>query len=222
MERRRQGSNLSLNVSFYKHQNGEEGRKYKRFHTYGLKLLGVLCSFKSRNHKNIRTLAKTMQQNTTTASKIWRGVKVFFKWLWLITMFLFGLALYLFLFPLWVFEYSFSLPELDVIEASFIAFLAIYIYRYIKLCRCIDVPLIRKVITPWVHQAYMGLFSFGLLAFSIKVLGYKLEQPIKPLAEIISYLLTVVVFGYSYYRMGKFVRNDVEKIQRVDVQGAAE
>ncbi|CAM3327908.1 hypothetical protein VIOR103205_16180 [Vibrio ordalii] len=100
-----------------------------------------------------------MQKNTLTLPKVWRGVKLFFKWLWLITLFLFGLALYLFLVPLGMFEYAFSLSELDIIETSFIVFLVMFFYRYIQLCRRSDAPLVRKIITPWVHQAYLGLFS---------------------------------------------------------------
>ncbi|ENM5756538.1 hypothetical protein ACQ902_001632 [Vibrio mimicus] len=163
-----------------------------------------------------------MQKSATTASKIWRGVKFFFKWLWLITMFLFGLALYFIFFPLGMFEYSFSLSELDIIETSFMVFLVIFFYRYVQLCRQIDAPLVRKIITPWLHQAYLGLFSIGLVLISIKFFDYNWEQPLEPLDEIMSTILTAVVFGYSYYRMSKFAGSTIEAKQTVDAQGAVE
>ncbi|WP_277435182.1 hypothetical protein [Vibrio sp. 1151_11] len=161
-----------------------------------------------------------MQKNTLTLPKVWRGVKLFFKWLWLITLFLFGLALYLFLVPLGMFEYAFSLSELDIIETSFIVFLVMFFYRYIQLCRRSDAPLVRKIITPWVHQAYLGLFSIGLVVIAIKFFAYNLEQPVEPLVEIIEYLCSVAVFGYSYYRVSQLSNQQVSTTPVANTQGA--
>ncbi|HGF7155548.1 TPA: hypothetical protein AB5C39_003710, partial [Vibrio mimicus] len=105
---------------------------------------------------------------------------------------------------------------------SFMVFLVIFFYRYVQLCRQIDAPLVRKIITPWLHQAYLGLFSIGLVLISIKFFDYNWEQPLEPLDEIMSTILTAVVFGYSYYRMSKFAGSTIEAKQTVDAQGAVE
>ncbi len=161
-----------------------------------------------------------MQQNTTTATRIWHGVKFFFKWLWLMSLFLFGLTLTLAGNFFLMFEYSFSLSELDIIETSFIVFLVIYFYRYVQLCRRSDAPLVRKIITPWLHQAYLGLFSIGLVVIAIKFFAYDWDQPLEPIDEIVGYLCSVAVFSYSYYRVSKLSNQQLSTA--ANTEGAAQ
>lgn len=161
-----------------------------------------------------------MQKNTLTLSKVWHGVKFFFKWLWLISLFLLGLIATLASSFFVMFEYSFSLSELDIIETSFIVFLVMFFYRYIQLCRRSDAPLVRKIITPWVHQAYLGLFSIGLILIAIKFLDYHWDQTVDPIGEILGYLCCVAVFSYSYYRVSKL--SNQQRSTAAYTEGAAQ
>ncbi|WP_216639330.1 hypothetical protein, partial [Vibrio fujianensis] len=163
-----------------------------------------------------------MQKNTLTLSKVWHGVKFFFKWLWLINLCLLGLTLTLVGNFFLMFEYSFSLSELDIIETSFIVFLVMFFYRYIQLCRRSDVPLVRKIITPWVHQAYLGLFSIGLILIAIKFSDFDWDQPLDPIDEIVGYLCSVAVFSYSYYRVSKLSNQQVSTTPVANTQGATQ
>ncbi|MEZ8368930.1 hypothetical protein AB6C94_05770 [Vibrio splendidus] len=167
-------------------------------------------------------LAIAMQTQTSTASRLWHGIKLFFKWLWLITMFLLGIALYLAM-PFAIFEYSFSLSELDLIETLFIVFLVAYAYQYIKLCRRIDVPLVRKIITPWVHQAHVFLVFFLLLFASVNLFDFNLDDSTRmPLLDLFGYILTVATLGYSYYRVGVLASQKPKTAETMNSEGAVE
>lgn len=160
-------------------------------------------------------MAKNIQQKSNVASKVWTGVKVFFKWFWLIAMFLLGITSFAAM-PFGIFEYSFSLSELDIVETLFCLFLLAYIYKYIKLCRQIDAPIVCKVITPWVHQAYLLLVSVLLTLVSIKLFNLKLiDFERMPLLNFFGYLLIATTLGYSFHRvrtLGTQHKNNMEKV----------
>ena len=163
-----------------------------------------------------------MQKNISTASKIWRGTKLFIKWFWLITMCLLGVSLLLAM-PFAMFEYSFSLSELDLIETLFIVFLVVFIYQYIKHCRQIDAPLVRKIITPWVHQAHVFLVFFLISLISASLLGLNLKDLERmPLLDLLGYILMAATFGYSYYRIGLFAKKTGETVEAVSTEGSVE
>lgn len=147
------------------------------------------------------TLVSYMQNKLNVASKIWRGLKLFLKWSWLLTMFLLGIAVFLVM-PFVIFEYSFSLSELDLIETLFITLLLVFVYQYIKLCFQSKVSLVRKIITPWVHQAHVFLVFIVLLFMSIKQFKLKLDDLERiPLLYLFECLIMVGTMGYSYYRV---------------------
>jgi hypothetical protein len=163
-----------------------------------------------------------MQKEKSTASKIWYGTKFFIKWFWLITMCLLGVSLLLVM-PLAMFEYSFSFSELDLVETLFIVFLVVFIYQYIKHCRQIDAPLVRKIITPWVHQAHVFLVFFSLSLISASLLGLNLKDLERmPLLDLLGYILMAATFGYSYYRIGLFAKKIGETVEAVSTEGAVE
>lgn len=164
-------------------------------------------------------LARVMQKNISTASKIWRGTKLFIKWFWLMTMFLLGVSMLLAM-PLAMFEYSISLSELDLVETLFIVFLVVFIYQYGKRCRQIDAPLVRKIITPWVHQAHLLLVFLLLSMISASLLGLNLEALERmPLLDLLGYILMAATLGYSYYRVGLVAKTTVET---ASTEGAVE
>ncbi len=163
-----------------------------------------------------------MQKNISTASKIWHGTKLFIKWFWLIAMFLLGVSMLLAM-PLAMFEYSISLSEIDLVETLFIVFLVVFIYQYIKHCRQVDAPLVRKIITPWVHQAHLLLVFLLLSMISASLLGLNLEALERmPLLDLLGYILMVATFGYSYYRIGLFAKKTVETVEVITTEGAVE
>ncbi|WP_139070206.1 hypothetical protein [Aliivibrio fischeri] len=163
-----------------------------------------------------------MQKNISTASKVWHGTKFFIKWFWLIAMFLLGVSLLLVM-PLIMFEYSFSLSELDLIETLFIVFLVVFIYQYGKRCRQIDAPLVRKIITPWVHQAHIFLVFYSLTLISAPLLELNLRELERmALLDLFGYILMAGTFGYSYYRIGLFAKKTVETVEVITTEGAVE
>ncbi len=181
------------------------------------------CRFRLNNiNIKLRALARVMQKNISTTSKVWYGTKFFIKWLWLMTMFLFGVSMLLAM-PLAMFEYSFSLSELDLVETLFIVFLVVFIYQYGKRCRQIDAPLVRKIITPWVHQGHVFLVFLLLSLISASLLGLNLEALERmPLLDLLGYILMAATFGYSYYRIGLFAKAIVETVETVSTEGAVE
>ncbi|CAM4120810.1 hypothetical protein [Vibrio neonatus] len=161
-----------------------------------------------------------MKTEKSTALSVWHGIKVIFKWLWLMTMFLIGIYSYL-LVPLEMFEYSYSLGELDLIETAYIVFLVVITYKYIKLCSRVNTSVIRKVITPFVHQAHLMLLLSVLLLFCIKIeprLNWD-DLARVPFLDLISYILIAATFTYSYHRIDS--QND-DNTATVNVKGAAE
>ena len=167
-------------------------------------------------------LAKNIQKKSNVASKVWSGVKIFFKWFWLITMFLLGITSFVAM-PFEIFEYSFSLSELDIIETLFCVFLLVFIYQYIKLCRQIDAPLVRKVITPWVHQAHLLLISVLLALVSMKLFHLELiDFERMPLLNLFGYFLMAATLGYSFYRVRALATQHKSNMETVCVEGVTE
>lgn len=125
--------------------------------------------------------------------------------------------------PLVVFEYSFSLSELDPIETLFFLFLCFFVYQYIKLCLGVNVPLVWKIITPWVHQAHLLLVAIVLYLMSIKLFGYKLEDLERmPLLDMFEYLLIAGTMGYSYYRVSALNNQRQATTEKVCKEGVTE
>ncbi|WP_039969973.1 hypothetical protein [Vibrio halioticoli] len=161
-----------------------------------------------------------MKTEKSTALRAWHGIKIFFKWLWLMNMFLLGIYIYVMV-PLEMFEYSFSLGELDLVETGYIVFLVVITYKYIKLCSRADISVMRKVITPFVHQAHLMLLLSALFLFCIKIdpqLGW-VDLSRVPLLDLISYFLIAATFTYSCHRIGS--KND-EITDTVSTKGSVE
>lgn len=134
-------------------------------------------------------------------------------------MFLIGIFLIL-LMPFQIFEYSISPSELDLTETSFFILLIIFVFQYIKLCRQITVPLVWKIISPWVHQAHMLLLSILLLLVSVKLFDFGLDELDRmPLLDLCGYVVMVVTMGYSYYRMKTL---GIKQTKKIEIEGATE
>ncbi|GAD78876.1 hypothetical protein VEZ01S_07_00530 [Vibrio ezurae NBRC 102218] len=136
------------------------------------------------------------------------------------TMFLIGIYIYL-LVPLEMFEYSYSLGELDLIETAYIVFLVVISYKYIRLCSRVNTSVVRKVITPFVHQAHLMLLLSALFLFCIKIDPqlYWDDLARVPLLDLISYILIAATFTYSYHRIDS--QND-DHTATVHAKGAVE
>ncbi|MCF7482928.1 hypothetical protein L3V31_14530 [Vibrio sp. J1-1] len=163
-----------------------------------------------------------MQDNKNLGASIWKWLKFTVKWLWLLAMFVLGIAAYAFL-PLEIFEYSYSVSELDLIETIFIVLLVMFAYHYIKLCRRTEAPFIRKVITPWVHQAYLllVLVLLGIVAVQFSELEFD-DFETMPLMDFVSYVLMSMTLLYSYKRMNKYPGKQVIAVEAVAKEGAVE
>ncbi len=162
-----------------------------------------------------------MQDNKKIGALIWKWLKCTVKWCWLLVMLLLGVLLYAML-PLVMFEYSYSLSELDVVETLFIISLATFSYLYIKLCRRIDAPLVRKIITPWVHQGclFLVVILFSIIAaVSFKIDLDDLQK--MPLLDLASYILMSLTLLYSYKRVNKYPNKLVANVETVTSEGAA-
>ena len=163
-----------------------------------------------------------MQDNKNLGSSIWKWLKFTVKWLWLLAMFVLGLVFFALL-PIVVFEYSYSLSELDLVETLFIVLLVMFAYHYIKLCRRTEAPFIRKVITPWVHQAYLLLVFvlLGVAAVQFSELEFD-DFETMPLMDFVSYVLMSMTLLYSYKRMNKYPGKQVIAVEAVGKEGAVE
>lgn len=156
----------------------------------------------SKNQDNTNQQNENNPKRVSLAVRIWRGVKFLVKWLWLLTMFILGIGLCL-LMQSEIFEYSYSLSELDLAETLFIVGLLWFAFHYIKLCCRIDAPLVRKIITPFVHQAHVFLVAFiGLLIYAAANDTTVDNYASMPMLDVADYLLTMATLGYSYHRLG--------------------
>lgn len=163
-----------------------------------------------------------MHNKTTIASKIWQGTKLFFKWLWLITMFIFGGIVFLGI-PFAIFEYSFSLFELDLIETVMIIFIGVFSYYYIKLCKRNPATLGRKIMTPFVHQGHMLLLSSSIFLASIFAFNLDIELSITiPIIEIMGWFLFSGTLLYSYYRINAIGGQSESLIEEPTMDGVTE
>ncbi|WP_249553609.1 hypothetical protein [Shewanella sp. 8A] len=161
------------------------------------------------------------QQQVSLLVQIGRGVTFLVKWLWLLTMFLLGIALF-WLLAFFIFEYSFSLSELDLIETLFLVFLFSFVYQYIKHCLHIDAPFVRKIITPFVHQAHLGLVFLGGSLLVATKLDIGLEELDKiPMLDVTYYILAMLTLSYSDYCVGMMVRQPQTTKEPVVNMGAA-
>ncbi|QYJ83620.1 hypothetical protein [Shewanella aegiceratis] len=138
-------------------------------------------------------------QQVSLAARVGRGVTFLVKWLWLLTMFLLGIALSL-LMTKKIFEYSYSLSELDLAETLFFVGLVLFVFHYLKLCYRSDAPLVRKIIMPFVHQAQVSLVAFFVVRIAAKAnkLTFN-DYTDMPLLDLAVYLLILITLGYSYY-----------------------
>ncbi|MGR5274118.1 hypothetical protein ACPV4S_19915 [Vibrio alginolyticus] len=163
-----------------------------------------------------------MQDNKNLGSSIWKWLKFTVKWLWLLAMFVLGIAAYAVM-PLVIFEYSYSVSELDLVETIFIVLLVMFAYHYIKLCRRTEAPLIRKIITPWVHQAHLILVFvlLGIAAVQFSELEFE-DFDTMPLMDFVSYVLMSITLLYSYRRMNKYPDKQVITAEAVVNEGAVE
>ncbi|MGR5543965.1 hypothetical protein ACP3VZ_02460 [Vibrio sp. PNB22_2_2] len=163
-----------------------------------------------------------MQDNKNLGASIWKWLKYTVKWLWLLAMFVLGLAFFALL-PKVVFEYSYSLSELDLVETMFIILLVMFAYHYVKLCRRTEAPFIRKVITPWVHQAYLLLVFvlLGIVTVQFSELEFD-DFETMPLMDFVSYVLMSMTLLYSYKRMNKYPGKQVIAVEAVAKEGAVE
>ncbi|EPF1752806.1 hypothetical protein ACSQUR_004350 [Vibrio alginolyticus] len=163
-----------------------------------------------------------MQDNENLGASIWKWLKYTVKWLWLLAMFVLGLAFFALL-PKVVFEYSYSLSELDLVETMFIILLVMFAYHYVKLCRRTEAPFIRKVITPWVHQAYLLLVFvlLGIVTVQFSELEFD-DFETMPLMDFVSYVLMSMTLLYSYKRMNKYPGKQVIAVEAVAKEGAVE
>lgn len=163
-----------------------------------------------------------MQENKKIGASIWKWLKFTVKWLWLLAMFVLGIAAYAFM-PLAIFEYSYSVSELDLIETLFIVLFVMFAYLYIKLCLRIKAPFIRKIITPWVHQAQLILVI--ILAAGIAVRLFDVNPDVfdeTPLLDLVCYVLMSLTLLYSYRRMNKYPDKQVIETQSVVNEGVVE
>lgn len=163
-----------------------------------------------------------MQENKKIGASIWKWLKFTVKWLWLLTMFVLGVALYAFL-PLAVFEYSYSLSELDLVETIFIVLLVMFAYHYIKLCRRTNASFIRKIITPWVHQAHLLLVFIVIGIIAVQFFEFDFDDFDKmPFVDFISYVLMSITLLYSYKRINKYPSKQIIKVETVANEGGVE
>lgn len=161
-------------------------------------------------------------QQVSLLVQIGRGVTFLVKWLWLMTMFLLGIALF-WLLAFFIFEYSFSLSELDLIETLFVVFVLSFVYQYTKHCMRIDAPLVRKIITPFVHQAYLCLFFLGGGLLVATKLDIGLEEFDKmPMLDVTYYILAMLTLSYSDYCVGMMARQPQTTKEPLVNMGAAE
>ncbi|MDF4386333.1 hypothetical protein P3452_22150 [Vibrio parahaemolyticus] len=163
-----------------------------------------------------------MQDNKNLGASIWKWLKFTVKWFWLLAMFVLGIVAYAFT-PLAIFEYSYSVSELDLVETIFIVLLVMFVYHYIKLCRRIEAPFIRKIITPWVHQAHLLLVLalLGIAAVKFSKLEFE-DFDTMPLMDFVSYVLMSMTLLYSYKRMNKYPDKQVIAAEEVAKEGAVE
>ncbi|WP_154179917.1 hypothetical protein [Vibrio furnissii] len=163
-----------------------------------------------------------MKNNKYIGALIWKWLKFTVKWVWLLSMFALGVSIYKFLPPA-MFEYSYSVSELDLIETLFIISLVMFVYHYIKLCCCTDAPFIRKLISPWVHQAHVILVFFLVGVVAVLLFEFNIDDFNKmPLIDLVSYVLMSTAFLYSYSRLRKYPQKAVMKVAPVVNEGAAE
>lgn len=163
-----------------------------------------------------------MQDNKKFGVRIWKWLTITMKWFWLLSMFILGLAAYGFL-PFAVFEYSYSLSELDLIETLFMVLLVMFVYHYIKLCRRINAPFIRKLITPWVHQAHLLLAFFFCAFIAVQLFKLPFDDLEKmPFMDFLGYVLMSVTLLYSYKRMNAYPPKVVKNAEPVTREGALE
>ncbi len=163
-----------------------------------------------------------MQENKKIGASIWKWLKFTVKWLWLLIMFVLGVAIYALL-PLAIFEYSYSVSELDLIETLFMVLLVMFAYHYVKLIRCTDAPFIRKLITPWVHQAHLVLVFIIMGVIAIQFFEVNFEGFEKmPMLDFVCYVLMSITLLYSYSRLRKYPQKAAIKVVSVANEGAAE
>lgn len=161
-----------------------------------------------------------MEKNKKIGTVLLCGLKFIVKWLWLFIMFLLGLVEFASFY--WeVFEYSFSLSELDLMETLFLMSLVIFVYHYAKLCRRVSAPLIRKIIMPWVHQAYLFLL-FILGAFiSVKWFHFKWDDYTKtPMLDVIVTVMIMLVMVYSYVCLSRYSIKPSKELNRSDTENS--
>ncbi|WPC72397.1 hypothetical protein [Vibrio porteresiae] len=140
-----------------------------------------------------------INKDQKVSSRVWQGIKFAIKWLWLITMFLLGIAMFVLL-PSEIFEYSYSLSELDLIEELYLIVLVCFIYKYIKLCLRLKAPFVRKLITPFVYQAYLCLFSVACALIAYLAFDASLEEiNYSPMINVFSYVASMIMTAYSYH-----------------------
>lgn len=161
-----------------------------------------------------------MEKNKKIGSMLLYCLKLTVKWLWLFIMFLLGLVEFAAL-PLEIFEYSYSLSELDFMETLFVAYLVVFIYHYVKLCRRVRAPLIRKIITPWVHQAHLFLlFILGTL-IAVKWFDFKWDDyPKTPMLDAIATVMMMLAMVYSYVRLSRYSLKPSEKVNSSDIENS--
>lgn len=104
------------------------------------------------------------------------------------------------LLPSEIFEYSYSLSELDLIEELYLIVMVCFIYQYIKLCLRLKAPFIRKLITPFVYQAHLCLFSLACVLIAHLAFEYSIEEiNYSPMINVFSYVASMIVAAYSYH-----------------------
>lgn len=160
--------------------------------------------------KNTGKQSQIQQQQVSFAVQIGRGVTFLVKWLWLLTMFFIGIGIGL-LMQSEIFEYSYSLSELDLAETLFMVGLLWFTFHYIKLCSRSNAPLVRKIIMPFVHQAQVFLVAFfGMVIYSKANKLVLHDYGSMPLLELARYILILITLGYSYYWIADMGANNSE------------
>lgn len=153
-----------------------------------------------------------INKDQKVSSRVWQGIKFAIKWLWLITMFLLGIILFVCL-PLDIFEYSFSLSELDIVEELYLIWLMLFTYKYLKLCLIIKAPFMRKLITPFVYQAYFCLFSMACLIIARLAFDFPIDEIERmPLLKLLAYCLSMFTTVYSYQVLKNYLDTHMPEV----------
>ncbi|WP_342608608.1 hypothetical protein [Vibrio tritonius] len=148
-------------------------------------------------------------KNRKVGLRIWQGIKFAIKWMWLLTMFLLGVTLFALL-PSEIFEYSVSLSELDLVEEFYLLWLLIFTYKYVKLCLMVKAPFMRKLIIPFVYQAYFCLFVVACLMIAHLAFDFSINKIDEmPWLNLSSYFGTTLVTLYSYQVLKNSAGNNV-------------